>query len=91
MPRKLMEDPQVFPERREPGLILVEAKDKESLLTIDEIRFVKVDEVDRIIYNSKSGRTRLEWKRLRGDKGKVVGDASLNSLVNLSTTKVLGT
>ena len=89
MPSGMMDDPNVFPERDEPGLISIEAKDKETLETVNDVRFVRVEDLDRIIYNSKSGRTRLVWRRLRGTTGKVLGEASLNSIVNLVTAKVL--
>lgn len=89
MPPGMIKDSRIFPERDEPGLMLIEAKDKETLESLGDIRFVRVEDVDRIIYTSKSGRTRLAWRRLKGDIGRVVGEASLNSIVNLVTTKVL--
>ncbi|MEM2122975.1 MAG: hypothetical protein QXE79_04990, partial [Candidatus Bathyarchaeia archaeon] len=89
MPPDMVKDQNIFPERDGPGLITIEAKDKETLDNIDDIRFVRVDGLDRIIYNSKSGRTKLIWRRLRRDIGKVLGDASLNSIVNLVTARVL--
>ncbi len=42
-----------------------------------------------IIYTSKSGNTRLKWRELRRGIGRVSGDASTNSLVNLSMARVL--
>ncbi|MEM2995946.1 MAG: hypothetical protein QXK52_00360 [Candidatus Bathyarchaeia archaeon] len=90
MPSRMAKDPNVFPEREGPGLISIEAKDKETLENMGDIRFVNVEDVDRIVYTSKSGRTKLVWRRLRGDVGKISGEASLNSIVNLVTTKVLG-
>lgn len=89
MPSEMVKDSRIFPERDEPGLMLIEAKDKETLESLEEIRFVRVEDVDRILYTSKSGRTKLIWRRLKEDLGKVVGEASLNSIVNLVTTKVL--
>ena len=89
MPSEMAKDPNIFPEREGPGLISIEAKDKETLENMRDMRFVNVKDVDRIVYTSKSGRTRLVWMRLRGDLGKVSGEASLNSIVNLVTTKVL--
>lgn len=82
-------DPYIFPERNFPGTIIVEAKDKETLSINEEIRFVRVEEVDRIIYTSKSKNTKLRWKTLKKDLGKVIGEASLNSLVNLVSTNVI--
>ena len=42
-----------------------------------------------IIYKSKSGSTNLKWRQIRGRGGKVTGEASTNSLVNLITAKVI--
>jgi hypothetical protein len=89
IPDDFLADPQVFPEREEPGVMFVEAKDKESLLKVSEIKFVRATEIDRIIYKSKSGNTTLIWTRLKENSGKVIGDASLNSMVNLVTCKVV--
>jgi hypothetical protein len=42
-----------------------------------------------IIYTSKSGNTKLKWRQLRGRIGRMSGDASANSLVNLSMSRIL--
>ena len=68
----------------------VEAEDKETVHVQGDISFVRVSNVLGIIYNSKSGRTKLKWRSMKGDLGKVSGEASPNSLVNLYTARVLG-
>ena len=47
------------------------------------------NEVLGIIYTSKSGHSRLKWRQLTGPTGRVTGDASNNSLVNLSMARVI--
>jgi hypothetical protein len=42
-----------------------------------------------VIYNSKSGNTSLKWRQLRRNNGKVVGEASANSLTNLAESGVI--
>ena len=84
IPPNLMEDEHVFPERsREEGTMYAEAEDKQTIQTIGEITFVRVSEVLGIIYNSKSGRTRLKWRNAKDSLGKLTGEASSNTLVNL--------
>ena len=84
IPVELDEDPDVFPERpSEIGAMYVEAEDKQTLKTIGEVAFTRVSNVLGIIYNSKSGNTKLKWRSLKKDTGKVTGEASLNSIVNL--------
>src|SRR5438445_483038 len=39
--------------------------------------------VPGIIYNSKSGHTQLKWRHVRGDQGRLSGEASTNTMVNL--------
>ncbi len=91
IPRELKEDPNVFPERDEgPGPIYVEAEDKVTVEKIGEISFVKVNGVIGVIYESKSGNTKLKWRQIRGRIGKVVGSASGNSITNLITAGVIG-
>ena len=83
-------DKTIFPERiKENGTMYVEAVDKISLDDIRDIRFVRVSDVLGIIYNSKSGNTRLKWRYIRENLGKVTGDASGNSLVNLIQAGVI--
>ncbi len=77
-------DSQVFPERpRDQGTMYVEAEDKVTLSRVNEITFVKVSYVLGIIYNSKSGHTQLKWRHLKGDMGRLNGEASTNTMVNL--------
>jgi len=42
-----------------------------------------------IIYNSKSGRTQLKWRHLKGRVGRLSGEASPNTLVNLFASEAL--
>lgn len=89
-PKSYLEDFEVFPEREENlGSIYVEAADKVTLKKIRDITFVNARDVLGIIYNSKSGNTSLKWRQLRRHSGKVVGEASPNSLINLAETGVL--
>jgi len=90
MPMELAEDYSVFPERASQiGTMYVEAEDKETVQVEGDISFARVSNVLGVIYNSKSGRTKLKWRSLKGDFGKVTGEASPNSLVNLYTARVL--
>ena len=89
-PRSYLEDPEVFPERDEDkGSIYVEAADKVTLKKIREITFVNARDVLGIIYSSKSGNTSLKWRQIRRNTGKVKGEASSNSLVNLADGGVI--
>ena len=91
IPKELKEDPNVFPERNEgPGPIYVEAEDKVTVEKIGEITFVRVNGVIGVIYESKSGNTKLKWRQIRGRIGKVVGLASGNSITNLISSGVIG-
>jgi hypothetical protein len=90
IPRSYLEDAEVFPEREEAlGSIYVEAADKVTLKKIRDITFVNARDVLGIIYNSKSGNTTLKWRQIRRRGGKVTGEASPNSLVNLSEGGVI--
>ena len=90
IPPNLLRDEKVFPERTAgQGTVYVEAEDKQTLRRIREITFVHVSEVLGVIYNSKSGRTRLKWRSLRDDLGKLTGEVSSNSLVNLFASATL--
>lgn len=74
----------VFPERaRDQGTMYVEAEDKITLNRVNEITFVQVTSVLGIIYNSKSGHTQLKWRHVKGDHGRLSGEASTNTMVNL--------
>jgi hypothetical protein len=89
-PTSYLEDPEVFAEREEGlGSIYVEAADKVTLKKIREITFVNAKDVLGVIYSSKSGNTSLKWRQTRKNTGKVTGEASSNSLVNLAEGGVL--
>ena len=89
-PRSYLEDPEVFPERDEDkGSIYVEAADKVTLKKIRDITFVNARDVLGIIYSSKSGNTNLKWRQIRRNTGKVKGESSSNSLVNLAEGGVI--
>ena len=89
-PKSYLGDPEVFPEREEAmGSIYVEAADKVTLKKIREITFVNAKDVLGIIYSSKSGNTSLKWRQIRKNNGKVSGEASSNSLVNLAEGGVI--
>jgi len=89
-PRSYLEDPEVFAEREEDlGSIYVEAVDKVTLKKIREITFVNAKDVLGDIYSSKSGNTSLKWRQTRKNMGKVTGEASSNSLVNLAEGGVI--
>ena len=79
-PKSYLEDFEVFP---------VEAADKVTLKKIRDITFVNARDVLGIIYNSKSGNTSLKWRQIRRHNGKVIGEASSNSLVNLAEAGVI--
>jgi len=90
VPKSYLEDFEVFPEREESlGSIYVEAADKVTLKKIRDITFVNARDVLGIIYNSKSGNTSLKWRQIRRNSGKVTGEASSNSLVNLAEVGVI--
>lgn len=54
-----------------------------------EIRFTRASNVLGIIYNSKSGNTQLKWRHLKGRVGRLSGEASTNTLVNLFASQAL--
>jgi hypothetical protein len=90
IPDDLVGDENVFPERTaDQGTMYVEAEDKESLEQIRDVKFTRVSKVLGIIYNSKSGNTHLKWRQFKGDLGRLTGDASTNTIVNLSTAGAL--
>ena len=90
IPESYIRDPEVFPEKEEePGSIYIEAADKVTLKKIRDITFINARDILGIIYTSKSGNSRLKWRQLRGRIGRVNGDASTNSLVNLSMARVI--
>ncbi|MCS7094215.1 MAG: hypothetical protein NZ988_00160 [Thaumarchaeota archaeon] len=90
IPKGYLKDPTVFPERNsERGQIYLEAAAKIELAKIKDITFVKAVDVLGIIYASKSGNTQLRWRQISGSLGRLMGQASLNSVVNLIESKVL--
>jgi len=90
IPESYFRDPEVFPEKEgDTGSIYIEAADKVSLKKIRDITFVNARDILGIIYVSKSGNTRLKWRESRGEQGKLTGEASTNSLVNLFSARVL--
>ena len=89
MPKAYLANSDVFAERGyRHGAIYVESADKSTLKKIRNITFVNAKNVFGIVYNSKSKDTSLKWKRRRGNS-KVTGEASINSLINLSESGVL--
>ena len=90
IPLDLDEDETVYPERSaDAGTMYVEAEDKETVGQMRDIRFTRVSNVLGIIYNSKSGRTQLKWRHLKGRVGRLSGEASPNTLVNLFASEAL--
>ena len=90
IPESYFRDPEVFPEKQgDQGSIYVEAVDKVDLKKIRDITFINARDVLGIIYTSKSGNTKLKWRELRGRIGRMSGDASANSLVNLSMARII--
>ncbi len=89
-PQSYIDDSEIFAERDESlGSIYVEAADKVTIKKIRDVTFVNARDVLGIIYNSKSGNTSLKWRQIRRNNGKVAGEASSNSLVNLAETNVI--
>jgi hypothetical protein len=90
IPDEYVGDENIFPERAsDQGTMYLEAEDKETLEQIKDIRFTRVSTVLGIIYNSKSGNTHLKWRQFKGDLGRLTGEASTNTIVNLSTAGAL--
>ena len=90
IPESYMRDPEVFPEKAgDQGSIYVEAVDKVDLKKIRDVTFINARDILGIIYTSKSGNTKLKWRELRGRVGRLTGQASANSLVNLSMARVI--
>jgi hypothetical protein len=90
IPDSYLDDDEVFPEKEgETGSIYVEAADQVTLKKIRDISFVNARDVLGIIYTSRSGNTKLKWRQVRGRMGKVSGETSANSLVNLITAGVI--
>lgn len=90
IPESYLRDPEVFPEKQgDQGSIYVEAVDKVDLKKIRDIMFINARDILGIIYTSKSGNTKLKWRELRGRTGRLSGEASTNSLVNLSMARII--
>jgi len=91
IPESYLRDPEVFPERDSEGAgsIYVEAADKVTLKKIRDITFINARDVLGVLYSSNSGNTKLRWRQIRNRIGKVTGEASANSLVNLITAGVI--
>ena len=90
IPESYLRDPEVFPEKQgDQGSIYVEAVDKVDLKKISDITFINARDVLGIIYTSKSGNTKLKWREFRGRIGRLTGEASTNSLVNLSMARII--
>jgi hypothetical protein len=90
IPPELDEDETIYPERSsDNGTMYVEAEDKETVHQIRDLRFARVSNVLGVIYNSKSGRTQLKWRHLKGRVGRLSGEASPNTLVNLFASEAL--
>ena len=90
IPESYLRDPEVFPEKEgDQGSIYVEAVDKVDLKKIRDITFINARDVLGIIYTSKSGNTKLKWRQLRSRIGRISGEASGNSLVNLSMARII--
>jgi hypothetical protein len=84
LPIKYLKDPKILFERRqEQGKIYIEADDKKDVEQIQDIVVVEVSNVLGVSYESKSGRTKLIWRQIHKDLGKLTGIASGNTLVNL--------
>ena len=90
IPESYLYDPEVFPEKDgDTGSIYIEAADKVTLKKERDITFINVRDVLGIIYISKSGKTNIKWRQIRGIGGKITGESSTNSLVNLITARVI--
>ena len=90
IPESYLRDDEVFPEKEmDPGSIYIEAADKVTLKKIRDITFINAQDILGIIYTSKSGNTKLKWRQARGPIGRLTGDASNNSLVNLSMARII--
>ncbi len=88
-PQVYMDDPEIFPEREEGGVIYVEAVDKVTLKKMRGITFVNARDVLGIIYNSNSGSTSVKWRQTTRYGGRATGNISANSLRNLAEAGVL--
>ncbi|MEM4314835.1 MAG: hypothetical protein QXT66_00650 [Nitrososphaerota archaeon] len=91
IPSGYLHDETIFPERdAKDGTIYVEAASKIELRQMRDVKFVKVADVLGVIYRSKSGNTDLRWRQTRGALGRLTGEASPNSVVNLLEAGIIG-
>lgn len=91
IPHKYLVDENIFPERRtKDSAIYVEAERKVDIEQMDDLTFVEVENVMGVIYNSKSGRSSLKWRQVYGELGKLSGEASTNTIVNLFAIGIKG-
>ncbi len=91
IPHKYLVDENIFPERRSrDSEIYIEAERKVEIDQMDDLTFVEIENVMGIIYNSKSGRSSLKWRQVYGELGKLSGEASTNTIVNLYTIGIKG-
>ena len=90
IPESYLHDSEVFPEKDgDNGSIYIEAADKVTLKKIRDITFINAIDILGIIYLSKTGNSNLKWRQTRENTGKIIGVASVNSLVNLITSRVI--
>jgi hypothetical protein len=90
IPESYLRDKEVFPEKEgEQGAIYVEAADKVTLKKIRDITFVNARDVLGIIYVSNSGNSKLKWRQIKGNIGKITGEASANSIASLIASGAL--
>ena len=90
IPESYLHDSEVFPEKDgDNGSIYIEAADKVTLKKIRDITFINAIDILGIIYLSKTGNSNLKWRQIRENTGKIIGVASVNSLVNLITSRVI--
>jgi len=73
----------LFERRQEVGKVYVEAEYKRDVEEIEDITVIEVQNVLGITYRSRSGRTNLIWRQIYGELGKLEGEASGNTIVNL--------
>ena len=79
-----------FPERVEiTGVTYVEAEDKATRAHVDMMQIVEPENIAGIMYNSRSGKTSLKWRR--GRPGRIRGKASQASVSILVRCGVIPT
>ena len=79
-----------FPERVEiTGVTYVEAEDKATRVHVDMMQIVEPENIAGIMYNSRSGKTSLKWRR--GRPGRIRGKASQASVSILVRCGVIPT